>query len=215
MSPARGPGPVSRAAAPRAGGRGLPVLLIAFLALIAAGRAADRATTIVGADLADGSGAPLRRANVRFVNDRIVERRRHQAAGRRHGGRRQGTGRRARLHRHPQSLVVRAGGRSRRRDADRAGHHDGRRRTGRRFAVADRRLPVGAAERALRRQRRVVRRSCDRAPAGDEGRLQARRARRRNRAHGAARRSGDARRRRRLVERPRIRSRRLRARRAS
>ena len=34
--------------------------------------AASRATIIVGADLADGSGAPLRRANVRFVNDRIV-----------------------------------------------------------------------------------------------------------------------------------------------
>ena len=72
MSPARGPGPVSRAAAPRAGGRGLPVLLIAVLALMAAGRAADRATTIVGADLADGTGAPLRRANVRIVGDRIA-----------------------------------------------------------------------------------------------------------------------------------------------
>ena len=60
---------------------GLPLLLIAVLALIATGRAADRATTIVGADLADGSGAPLRRANVRFVNDRIVARRRREAAG--------------------------------------------------------------------------------------------------------------------------------------
>jgi N-acyl-D-amino-acid deacylase len=48
-------------------------LLVAMaLALIATARAADRATTIVGADLADGSGAALRRANVRFVNDRIV-----------------------------------------------------------------------------------------------------------------------------------------------
>jgi N-acyl-D-amino-acid deacylase len=48
-------------------------LLVAIaLALIATPRAADRATTIVGADLADGSGAALRRANVRFVNDRIV-----------------------------------------------------------------------------------------------------------------------------------------------
>jgi N-acyl-D-amino-acid deacylase len=49
-------------------------LLIVALALaaIATGRAAERATTIVGADLADGSGAALRRANVRFVNDRIV-----------------------------------------------------------------------------------------------------------------------------------------------
>ena len=34
--------------------------------------AASRPTILVGADLADGSGAPLRRANVRFVNDRIV-----------------------------------------------------------------------------------------------------------------------------------------------
>src|SRR5882724_10584739 len=49
------------------------ILLAAIaLALIATPRAADRATTIVGADLADGSGAALRRANVRFVNDRIV-----------------------------------------------------------------------------------------------------------------------------------------------
>ncbi|HMB80898.1 MAG TPA: amidohydrolase family protein [Vicinamibacterales bacterium] len=40
--------------------------------MIATGRAADRATTIVGAELADGSGAALRRAGVRFVGDRIV-----------------------------------------------------------------------------------------------------------------------------------------------
>jgi N-acyl-D-amino-acid deacylase len=43
-----------------------------LLALIIPGRAADRSTTIVGADLADGTGAALRRANVRFVSDRIV-----------------------------------------------------------------------------------------------------------------------------------------------
>src|SRR5450631_573183 len=52
-----------------------PVLRLAVLtglALIATGRAADRATTIVGAELADGSGAALRLANVRFVGDRIV-----------------------------------------------------------------------------------------------------------------------------------------------
>ena len=41
-------------------------------ALMAMGRAADRAATIVNGDLADGTGAALRRANVRFVNDRIV-----------------------------------------------------------------------------------------------------------------------------------------------
>ena len=46
--------------------------LLAGLALIATARAADRATTIVGADLADGSGAALRRANVRFAGGRIV-----------------------------------------------------------------------------------------------------------------------------------------------
>jgi N-acyl-D-amino-acid deacylase len=51
---------------------GLAPLLTAVLALMAAGRAADRATTIVGADLADGTGAPLRRANVRIVGDRIA-----------------------------------------------------------------------------------------------------------------------------------------------
>jgi N-acyl-D-amino-acid deacylase len=47
-------------------------LLLTGLALIATGRAADRATTIVGADLADGTGAALRRANVRIVGDRIA-----------------------------------------------------------------------------------------------------------------------------------------------
>src|SRR6185436_6567436 len=36
------------------------------------GAPAARATTIVGADLADGTGAALRRANVRMVGDRIV-----------------------------------------------------------------------------------------------------------------------------------------------
>ena len=33
----------------------------------------SRAWTIVGGDVADGTGAPLRRANLRIVNDRIVE----------------------------------------------------------------------------------------------------------------------------------------------
>ena len=42
---------------------------------------AAHAWTIVGADLADGSGAALRRANVRFVNDRIVRRRLKPQAG--------------------------------------------------------------------------------------------------------------------------------------
>jgi N-acyl-D-amino-acid deacylase len=45
---------------------------IIVIALAATGRAADRATIIVGAELADGSGAALRRANVRFANDRVV-----------------------------------------------------------------------------------------------------------------------------------------------
>ena len=48
------------------------LILAVALALVSTGRAADRATSIVGADLADGTGAALRRANVRFVNDRIV-----------------------------------------------------------------------------------------------------------------------------------------------
>ncbi len=42
------------------------------IALGLGGRAADRAITIAGGDVADGTGAPLRRANVRIVNDRIA-----------------------------------------------------------------------------------------------------------------------------------------------
>ena len=48
------------------------VVLAVVLAVVPMGRAAGRATTIVGAQVADGSGAPLRGANVRFVDDRIV-----------------------------------------------------------------------------------------------------------------------------------------------
>jgi len=62
--PSRGAGPFGPA--------GLRLAVLIGLALIATGRAADRATTIVGAELADGSGAALRRAGVRFVGDRIV-----------------------------------------------------------------------------------------------------------------------------------------------
>ncbi|HEX3644669.1 MAG TPA: amidohydrolase family protein [Vicinamibacterales bacterium] len=51
--------------------RVLAILAVA-LTLFSTGRAADQAATIVGADLADGTGAALRRANVRFVNDRVV-----------------------------------------------------------------------------------------------------------------------------------------------
>ena len=54
--------------------RVLTILAIAGSAftLSAQRSAPPRATTIVNAELADGSGAPLRRANVRFVDDRIV-----------------------------------------------------------------------------------------------------------------------------------------------
>jgi N-acyl-D-amino-acid deacylase len=51
------------------------VALIAALAaasLRGAAQPPPRATTIVGAEVADGSGAPLRRANLRFAGDRIV-----------------------------------------------------------------------------------------------------------------------------------------------
>jgi len=53
-------------------GSAVVTLAAMAFALLATGRAADRATTIVNGDLADGTGAALRRANVRFVNDRIV-----------------------------------------------------------------------------------------------------------------------------------------------
>src|SRR5580765_2939752 len=59
----KGPGPL---------GSAVVTLAAMAFALLATGRAADRATTIVNGDLADGTGAALRRANVRFVNDRIV-----------------------------------------------------------------------------------------------------------------------------------------------
>jgi len=45
---------------------------LAVPALQPAAQAPARATTIVGAEVADGTGAPLRRANVRFSGDRIV-----------------------------------------------------------------------------------------------------------------------------------------------
>lgn len=52
--------------------------IFAFLALFIAtpaprAQVTDRAWTIVGGDVADGTGAPLRRANVRVVNDRIFD----------------------------------------------------------------------------------------------------------------------------------------------
>ena len=51
----------------------LALFLSAVVAVALAPLHADnRATTIVGADLADGTGAAVRGANVRFVNDRIV-----------------------------------------------------------------------------------------------------------------------------------------------
>ena len=112
---------------------------------------ASRATTIVSADLADGTGAALRRANVRFVNDRIV------AVGtvKPQAGDTSSTAAGLvvapgfiDIHNHS---AIRPRRRSRRRDAGRAGDHDARRRTGRRFAVADRRLPGRAA--APRRRR--------------------------------------------------------------
>ena len=134
------------------------------IALIATGRAADRATTIVGADLADGTGAPLRRANVRFVNDRIV------AVGdvKPQAGDDVVDGRGLvvapgfiDIHNHS---VAGAGRRSGGRDAGLAGHHDGRRRARRRFAVADRRLPRASA--STRRPRSTSRRSSATRPSG-------------------------------------------------
>jgi N-acyl-D-amino-acid deacylase len=53
------------------------LLVVAFVALIVSAQAAPgaqgaRATTIVGADLADGTGRAIRRANVRIVGDRVA-----------------------------------------------------------------------------------------------------------------------------------------------
>ena len=47
-------------------------IALAVPALQPAAQAPARATTIVGAEVADGTGAPLRRANVRLSGDRIV-----------------------------------------------------------------------------------------------------------------------------------------------
>ena len=180
-------------------------------ALMAMGRAADRATTIVNGDLADGTGAALRRANVRFVNDRIV------AVGdvKPQAGDvvidAQGAGRRARLHRHPQSFrrrvwrtIPRPKPRSPRASRPWSSGPTATRRGRSATTLAERRSAPSTVNVA------VVRRPRDRPAPGDEGRLQASRARRRNRADGAAGRSGDARRRGRAVERPRVRGRRLR-----
>jgi len=48
------------------------LLLLALAAPAARAQVGSLATTIVGGELADGTGAALRRANVRIVNDRIV-----------------------------------------------------------------------------------------------------------------------------------------------
>ena len=61
-----------RRAAVSIGCVGFAIVFGAVGASFQGGARAARATTIAGADLADGSGAALRRANVRFVNDRIV-----------------------------------------------------------------------------------------------------------------------------------------------
>jgi N-acyl-D-amino-acid deacylase len=53
--------------------RGLAIAIaITLLSPGPAAQVTDRGWTIVGADLADGSGSALRRANVRFVGDRVV-----------------------------------------------------------------------------------------------------------------------------------------------
>jgi len=62
----------SRRAAWSAGCVGFAIAFGAVAASFQGGASASRAWTIVGADLADGSGAALRAANVRIVGDRIV-----------------------------------------------------------------------------------------------------------------------------------------------
>jgi N-acyl-D-amino-acid deacylase len=63
---------IVRRAKASAGSVGFAFAFGAVVVSFQSGASPSRATTIVGADLADGTGAPLRRANVRFVNDRIV-----------------------------------------------------------------------------------------------------------------------------------------------
>src|SRR3954470_636453 len=48
------------------------ILIVAALTLSVSGQNVARGTIVVGASMADGTGAPLRRANVRFVNGRIA-----------------------------------------------------------------------------------------------------------------------------------------------
>ena len=61
-----------RRAAALAGCFALTIVLGVGAASFQSAAAPSRATTIVGADLADGTGAALRRANVRMVSDHIV-----------------------------------------------------------------------------------------------------------------------------------------------
>ena len=203
--------PMRRRAAALAGCLAFTILLGVGVASFQSGAAVSRATTIVGADLADGTGAALRRANVRFVDDRIV------GVGdvKPQAGDIVVDGKGLvvapgfiDIHNHSSSGLA---GDPRRRDAGRAGHHDRRRRARRRFAVADRRLPGRAAE-AIRPPSTspsfVGHATVRRQVMKDDYKRPARAGR--DRAHGAARRSGDARGRRRAVERPRVRSRRLR-----
>ena len=171
----------------------------------------SRALTIVGGDLADGSGAPLRRANVRFVNDRIVAVGDVKPQRRRHRRRRQGAGRRAGLHRHPQSFG-RAGWRTippPRRRSRRASPPSSSAPTAIRRGRLATTWPSGGSDPAAVNVAVIVGHATVRRLVMNDDYKRAG-ARRRNRADGAARRSGDARGRGRPVERPRVRSRRLR-----
>ena len=116
---------------------------------------------------------------------------------------------RARLHRRPQPLDRGARDAAARRDAGVAGHHDGRRGPGRRVRVADRRLPPQAPLRAAGGQRSDDGRPRDDPRDGHGQGFPPPRHGRRDRENGRARRSGDARGRRRALLGPRVRRRQL------
>ena len=169
-----------------------------------------------GATIADGTGAPLRRGDVRIVGDTIVE---VGTVTPRPDDRvvdATGLVLAPGVHRRAQPFNRRTRHRSRRDDADVAGHHDGVARAGRQLAVPCARLSRKrrrASPTTLNVALLVGHATIRRQVMGDDFRRAATAGG--GRAHGGARRSGDARRRHRTVVGSRVRSRQLRVDRGS